>query len=105
MSEHKVLVTLKKRSSNGELSAGIVVSTHDPFLDLGSKTDNNSGFFSLIYVTDLQPELEAELLGREKKLRVPDIEDPMYTSLISNNEKSGRITVNTETLLNYVEIV
>ncbi len=104
MAEHRVLIVLKKRSSNGYLEAGIVVSVQDPDLVLGVCTDKSDGFFFLVYVTDLELELEIELLERVKKLRVPSVGDPMCDALIPTDNRAGRITTDTKTLLNYIEL-
>lgn len=56
--------------------------------------------FVRVVVSDLSKLLEGELMSGIKCLRSPDIQDPFYQELLTK----GFISVNEETLLNYVEL-
>lgn len=71
---------------------------------IGTDVDKSNGAFSIIYVTDLPIALEFELLTGVKRFKVPAGDDPMVVALQSKDNHIGSITVNTETLLDYIEV-
>lgn len=70
---------------------------------VGSKVDKSNDAFVIIYVTDLPLELENQLVIGDKVFKIPSGDDPMIVALQSHDDKAGKITVNTEVLLNYIE--
>ncbi len=90
------LAVLKKR---GDINSIIPANQY-----VGSKVDKSNDAFSIIYVVDLPVELEKELINGIKVFKVPSGSDPMVIALKSNDDHIGQITVNTKTLLNYIEI-
>lgn len=72
----------------------------------GSKVDVEGGIFTIVTVTDLSEELEAELKDGVKRLRNPSKDDPMFAALLPKGDgKAGHITVSEQTILAYTETV
>jgi len=101
---HRALLVLRIDNAAALQFRGDIISILPASQFVGNKVDKRDQSFSIIYVVDLPSDLEDELLSKVKKLIVPTTQDPMYSALISKDDKAGNITVDTATLLNYIEM-
>ena len=104
VANHRAILILREDRPAVLKSRGAIDSIIPANQFIGTDVDKSNGAFSIIYVTDLPITLEVELLTGAKRFKVPAGDDPMVIALKSKDNHVGSITVNTETLLNYIEV-
>ncbi len=101
----KTLTVLRVDKPNIGKVRGDVIDITQSTEFVGSAVDKGDSIFVLVNVVDLPIELEEELLAGTKRLVVPAAEDPMSAAITPSENNAGKVTVDTATLLNYVEAV